>query len=239
MLSCCCLINRLFFFRVQPVDSRSPHVFLCHHLHRPIIEKRSCEVVCRCCSFTSPSSSLTFCTPTSPPVCPGLCLAASHNLLHLVFKSIHYLSEWDVPPERVNNVWQRDREAYRMEDSLASISILPVSEGNIEHQHGGCWDSLPQLTASTPLRAAGFSAWSPPVPPFSSISIYYHPKQEHAFLSAAWRKAVSFHVFKYRVLLFSSVRNFRSRVCNGPSLLSDSEKGLSQSHEHVWTCRYL
>lgn len=78
------------------------------------------------------------------------CVSLPHTPLCLVFKSIHHLSEWDLPPERVNNVWQRNREAYRVKNSLASISILSVSDGTRECQSGGWRDSLPQLTASPP-----------------------------------------------------------------------------------------
>lgn len=175
------------------------------------------------------------------PVHPSLCLSATHTPLHLVFKSIHYPSEWDLPPERVNNVWQRDREAYRMEDSLASISILSVSEGNREHQGGGCWDSLPQLTASALLRAAGFRTWSPS---FFYISTYYHPKQEHASPVERWEKLSAFMsslvcMSLNSFLFLSSVKNLRSWVYNGPSLLFNSWKWFYGSHEHVWTCCYL
>lgn len=62
----------------------------------------------------------------------SVCIFLPHKPLCLEFKSIQHPSLCDIPPEKVNNVWQRDREAQRMEDSLASISILSVSQGNRE-----------------------------------------------------------------------------------------------------------
>lgn len=85
------------------------------------------------------------------------CLSRSQSLghtqpsLYLVFKSIHHPSEWDLPLERVNNVWQSDREAYRMEDSLASISILSVSEGNREQPE---WRMLGKPASADSLSSA-------------------------------------------------------------------------------------
>lgn len=132
-------------------------------------------------AFAAPlHATLTPSTTTTPhfsslPVCPSVFLSATHTHTHsrlcLVFKSIHHPSEWDLPPERVNNVWQRDREAYRTEDSLASISILSVSEGNRERgreRRRGWWDSLPQLTASPLLNIVEFKG---PESLFFSLSL--------------------------------------------------------------------